>query len=205
MFKPTLEILFKIDRTGESLVITPVSWSRYAYTLAFFVLLGMIPSLLIGLTGIGNSNLSVALFVPVAVIAVYGSIRINYDLQWTYLWQTINSLSFSREEIVVEFLAPSTASKRILTVLFGMNARTVGEKMTLPTFALIGYEVIQEQIQNDLYYSLNAFFSVVDNENEESAIEMPISPRLRKIEEIHEFQEMISLLLTYRKIGWNQI
>ncbi|MAH41675.1 MAG: hypothetical protein CMO41_05450 [Verrucomicrobiales bacterium] len=173
-------------------MITPVSWSRYAYTLAFFVLLGCIPSLLIGLTGIGNSNLSVALLAPVLAIGLYGSIRINYDLQWTYLWQTINSLSFSREEIVVEFLAPSTASKRILAVLFGINTRTIGEKMTLPTFALIGYEVIQEQIQNDLYYSLNAFFSVVDNGNEESAIEIPISPRLRKIEEINEFQEMIS-------------
>lgn len=192
LFKPTLEILFKIKSTSGSLVITPVSWSRYAYTLAFFVLLGCIPSLLIELTGIGNSNLSVALLAPVLAIALYGSIRINYDLQWTYLWQTINSLSFSREEIVVEFLAPSTASKRILAVLFGINTRTIGEKMTLPTFALIGYEVIQEQIQNDLYYSLNAFFSVVDNGNEESAIEIPISPRLRKIEEINEFQEMIS-------------
>ena len=79
-----------------------------------------------------------------------------------------------------------------------MNTRTVGEKMTLPTFALIGYEVIQEQIQNDQYYSLNAF-SVVDNENEESAIEMPISPRLQKIEEIHEFQEMISPYLPAEK------
>ena len=199
LFKPTLEILFKIKSTSGSLVITPVSWSRYAYTLAFFVLLGCIPSLLIELTGIGNSNLSVALLAPVLAIALYGSIRINYDLQWTYLWQTINSLSFSREEIVVEFLAPSTASKRILAVLFGINTRTIGEKMTLPTFALIGYEVIQEQIQNDLYYSLNAFFSVVDNENEESAIEMPISPRLQKIEDIHEFQEMISPYLPAEK------
>ena len=147
----------------------------------------------------GNSNLSVALFTPVALFALYGAVRINCDLKWTYLSQTINSLSFSREEIVVELLAPSTASKRILAVLFGMNARTVGEKMTLPTFALIGYEVIQEQIQNDLYYSLNAFFSVVDNGNEESAIEIPISPRLRKIEEIHEFQEMVSPYLPAEK------
>lgn len=198
VFKPTLELLFKIDRTAESLVITPISWNRYAYTLAFFVLLGMIPSLLI-LQTTGNSNLSVALFAPVALFALYGSVRINYDLKWTYLSQTINSLSFSPEEIVVELLAPSTASKRILAVLFGMNTRTVGEKMTLPTFALIGYEVIQEQIQNDQYYSLNAFFSVVDNENEESAIEMPISPRLQKIEEIHEFQEMISPYLPAEK------
>ena len=179
-------------------MITPISWNRYAYTLAFFVLLGMIPSLLI-LQITGNSNLSVALFAPVALFALYGSVRINYDLKWTYLSQTINSLSFSPEEIVVELLAPSTASKRILAVLFGMNTRTVGEKMTLPTFALIGYEVIQEQIQNDQYYSLNAFFSVVDNENEESAIEMPISPRLQKIEEIHEFQEMISPYLPTEK------
>ena len=198
VFKPTLELLFKIDRTAESLVITPISWNRYAYTLAFFVLLGMIPSLLI-LQTTGNSNLSVALFAPVALFALYGSVRINYDLKWTYLSQTINSLSFSPEEIVVELLAPSTASKRILAVLFGMNTRTVGEKMTLPTFALIGYEVIQEQIQNDQYYSLNAFFSVVDNENEESAIEMPISQRLQKIEEIHEFQEMISPYLPAEK------
>ena len=70
VFKPTLELLFKIDRTAESLVITPISWNRYAYTLAFFVLLGMIPSLLI-LQTTGNSNLSVALFAPLAIYSLY--------------------------------------------------------------------------------------------------------------------------------------
>jgi len=191
LFKPTLEILFKINSTDESLVITPVNWSRYAFTLALCLLLGIIPSLLV-LQFSGNSDLSLILFAPVGVLALYGAVRINFDLKWTYLSQSINSISFSREEIVLEFLAPSDASKKILAVLFGMDARTVGEKMTLPTFALIGYEVIQEQIQHDVYYSLNAFFSVVDNENKESTIEMPISPRLRKIEQIDEFQKMIS-------------
>ena len=194
LFKPTLEILFKINSTDESLVITPVNWIRYAYTLALCVLLGLIPSLLV-LQLSGNSDLSLILFAPVGALALYGAVRINFDLKWTYLSQSINSISFSREEIVVEFLAPSNASKKIIAVLFGLDARTVGEKMTLPTFALIGYEVIQEQIQHDVYYSLNAFFSVVDNENEESAIEMPISPRLRKIEQIDEFQKMISAYL----------
>ena len=190
-FKPTLHILYQFIQLRNGLKIVPVHYFRYALTIIPW-LLAALPIAFIISEITGNSELGAYCFIPFALVFLYGLIRIHFDLKWTYGAQIVNSITITDGIVTIEELAHAEGAMHYIRTYFDMPKRNVVDTLHFPISSILEFNIVEEIVNDDKYFSLIASFAVNDENNELSRIDVPISPRLRKLRDIDDYAVIIA-------------
>ena len=83
-----------------------------------------------------------------------------------------------------------------IRIFFDLPKRNVVDILNLPISSVLDFNFLEEYVNDDNYFSLIASFAVEDDNNELSTIDVPISPRLRKLSDIESYAQIIAQFIT---------
>ena len=190
-FKPTLYILYQFIQLRDGLKIVPVHYFRYALTIIPWLFAGGLIAFIISEI-IGNNELGGYCFIPFALVFLYGLIRIHFDLKWTYGAQIVNSITITDGILTIEELAHTEGAMHFFRTYFDMPERNIVDTLHFPISSILEFDFAEEMVNDEKYFSLIASIAVKDENNELSRIDVPISPRLRKLRDIEDYAEIIA-------------
>jgi len=190
-FKSSLFILYQFTPLNNGLKITPIHWYRYILPLSLWVFLGLLITIIVSEV-IGDPKIGAYFMIPSGIVFMYGSFRINFDFRWTYGAQAVNSVTFSDGIATIELLGHQEGSIHFIRTLFDIPQRNIVDILHLPISSIIEYNIAEEVVHDEEYYSLIASFAVEDDDNELSRVDVPISPRLRKLKDIQDYAVIVA-------------
>ncbi|MFL2947423.1 MAG: hypothetical protein ACJZ4J_04530 [Candidatus Poseidoniales archaeon] len=141
-----------------------------------------------------SSDLGAICLLPSGILLIYGGIRVNFDLKWTYGAQIVNSITISDDIMSIEQLSPPEGGLvNWLRVYFDMPRGKVVDTIHFPLAHIIDVEYTTEAVHDDTYYSLLGTVAVLDENNEIiDGYQLPISPRLRSEKDIEFLYTIIA-------------
>lgn len=194
-FKSSLDILYQFNVLNEGLKITPIHYFRYIGTLCVWLFGGALITIAVSeLTG--NTQVGAFVLIPFGLVFLYGAYRIHLDLKWTYGSQIINSVTITDVILTVEVLEQTGGTMHFIRNFFDLPKRNVVDILNLPISSVLDFNFLEEYVNDDNYFSLIASFAVEDDNNELSTIDVPISPRLRKLSDIESYAQIIAQFIT---------
>ena len=190
-FKQSLYILYQFIQLRDGLKIVPVHYFRYMLILIPWLFAGGLIAFIISeITG--NNELGSYFFIPFALVFIYGAIRIHFDLKWTYGAQIVNSITITDGIVTIEELEHTEGAMYFIRTYFDMPKRNVVDTLHFPISSILEFNFAEEIVNGDNYFSLIASFAVKDDNNELLRMDVPISPRLRKLRDIEDYAVIIA-------------
>ena len=197
-FKSSLLVMYKFKFLKNGLKVIPIHHFRYLFTLFVWLFaFGLIAFTVSDI--LGYPRLGALFMLPGAFLCLVGIARMWNDFLFTYGSQIINSITIYDGIVTLEVLDDSgynDSYMHMIRTFLSIPKRNVVDTLDFPISSILSLEYEDDEINGFAFCYLIASIAVLDDNDDPSIVEIPMSPRLSTPSALKLYEQIITLFMS---------